>query len=264
VSTRQAAIDAGNQAFWQELCGSSLARDLGISHLDGEGLRRFDAAYMAYYPYLWGYLPRRLDGVRVLEIGLGFGTVGHVLAARGAEYHGVDIARGPLALMRYRLSLLGLPPRVQQASALALPFPDAAFDAVYSIGCLHHAGDLAVAIAEVYRAVRPAGRVVVMLYNRRSARRLVRAPARRRSPDDHGARLRALYDANLAGTPPPHTDFVTRAGARRLFHRFGRVQIDAQNCDALRLRGRLLLSRERLLGSLGRTLGLDLYVRAER
>jgi hypothetical protein len=53
------AIDAGNAQFWDELCGSALARQLGIDDASQESLSRFDAAYLALYPYLPGYL----DGV---------------------------------------------------------------------------------------------------------------------------------------------------------------------------------------------------------
>ena len=53
----QAEIDARNAAFWDELCGSVLAEQLGITEASPENLRRFDQAYMDYYPYLPGYLP---------------------------------------------------------------------------------------------------------------------------------------------------------------------------------------------------------------
>src|SRR5829696_8002487 len=69
----QARIDEENASFWDELCGSSLARSLGIESADQGSLRRFDEEYMRIYPYLWRYLD--LDSVRgrrVLEIGLGF------------------------------------------------------------------------------------------------------------------------------------------------------------------------------------------------
>ena len=118
--TDQMQLDARNAAFWDELCGSSLAKSLGIDSIDRTSLRRFDVAYMTLYPYLSDYLELdRLRGERVLEIGLGFGTVSQLLAASGAVYHGVDIAPGPVETVRSRLKLEGLPgvERVVQASA---------------------------------------------------------------------------------------------------------------------------------------------------
>ena len=56
MSVNQGAIDAGNARFWDELCGSALARSLGIEDASAESLRRFDDAYLALYPYLDAYL----------------------------------------------------------------------------------------------------------------------------------------------------------------------------------------------------------------
>ena len=125
LASDQVLIDSSNAAFWDELCGSGLARSLGIDAIDRESLRRFDVAYMTMYPYLAGYLELgQLRGLRVLEIGLGYGTVSQLLAASGALFHGVDIARGPVNVVQARLRFEGLPgaERVVQASALELPF----------------------------------------------------------------------------------------------------------------------------------------------
>src|SRR5262249_43655732 len=53
---KQSDTDARNAVFWNELCGSALARSLGITDSTAEGLRRFDEAYMAMYPYLSRYV----------------------------------------------------------------------------------------------------------------------------------------------------------------------------------------------------------------
>ena len=50
---------------------------------------------MALYPYLQRYLPPgELRGKNVLEIGLGYGTIGQILATQAARYVGVDITGG--------------------------------------------------------------------------------------------------------------------------------------------------------------------------
>ncbi|MGH7126816.1 MAG: class I SAM-dependent methyltransferase [Stellaceae bacterium] len=216
----QATIDAKNAEFWDELCGTLFARELGIHDRTQQSLQRFDEAYLAFYSYLASYAPPELvAGKRVLEIGLGYGTLGGLLASRGAVYHGLDLARGPVEMMRYRLSLAGVAgadDRVKQGSALAIPFPDASFDFVYSIGCLHHTGDTTTAVSEVRRVLIPGGRAVVMLYNRHSFRQVVQLPIDRlknrirRRGRDHDAFVRGAYDANTAGDAAPHTDFVSR------------------------------------------------------
>jgi hypothetical protein len=65
----QTETDVKNAAFWNELCGSGLARSLGITESTPESLRKFDEAYMAMYPYLSRYVTEEeLAGKRVLEI----------------------------------------------------------------------------------------------------------------------------------------------------------------------------------------------------
>lgn len=260
----ETSLDDRNAAFWDELCGSSLARQLGITDASEASLRRFDAAYMDIYPYLRDYLDHPLDGADVLEIGLGYGTLSGELMSRGASYHGVDIAEGPVEIVRHRWRLArgtDADARVVRASALDLPFADARFDFVFTIGCLHHTGNLPRAIEEVRRVLRPGGTAVVMLYNAHSYRRFVKVglPAllrRRRSATE----VAALYDTNASGEAAPHTDYVSVAQVRRLFAGFSSIdQIHRRNFDALPY-----LGREPLLGSIDRILGLDLYITARR
>lgn len=256
-------LDERNAAFWDELCGSSLARELGISDASEASLRRFDAAYMDLYPYLRDYLDHPLDGAEVLEIGLGYGTLSGELMSRGASYHGVDIAEGPVEMVRHRWRLAGgsdADQRVVQASVLDLPFGSTRFDFVFTVGCLHHTGNLPRAVDEVRRVLRPGGTAVVMLYNAYSFRRLVKVglPAlvqRRRTTTE----IAALYDTNASGTAAPHTDYVSPAQARRLFVAFSSIAIDRRNIDSLPYVPRL-----RMLGTVDRLLGLDLYITARR
>jgi ubiquinone/menaquinone biosynthesis C-methylase UbiE len=175
-----------------------------------------------------------------------------------------------------RLALLGMDDegqgRVQQGSALDLPFADASFDYVYTIGCLHHTGDIARSVDEVRRVLRPRGRAVVMLYHKHSFRQLVLVPRARvrtavqqRDGRPLTELVRAMYDTNQAGDAAPHTDFVSRREVRRLFQGFQGVEVRARNFETyVLLRGRIVVRRERLLGNVDRLLGLDLYVVADR
>lgn len=269
----QHAIDERNRTFWSELCGSVQARSLGITEINQQSLARFDEWYLQYYPYLTRYL----DGLTVdkrplLEIGLGFGTVGQALAARGAHYHGADIAAGPVAMMQDRLRWLGLnPDSVVQASALQLPWADGTFDVVVSIGCLHHTGDLPRAVREVHRVLSPGGTALVMLYNAHSFRQLTLAPRERlraaRTGRDAAEQVRAIYDTNTAGEAAPHTDYISRRGVRRLFGAFSHIAVESQNFDTLTptlARLEITVPRERLLGNVARLFGSDLYICARK
>jgi len=270
----QEDINKRNATFWNELCGSGLARMIGITDHSPESLRRFDEAFMALYPYLDGYIASDdPKGKKVLEIGLGYGTLGQSLASRGYDYYGLDIAEGPVGMMRYRLDLLGQdgPSKVQVGSALEIPHQDASFDYVYTIGCLHHTGNVRQAVSEVYRVLAPGGRAIVMLYNRHSFRLLVQVPWQRLrslfadNERSFGERLRALSDTNAQGAAAPHVDYTSWLQARWLFRQFSHVRIDIQNFDAYSLfKGKLFLPRERFLNNVARVLGLDLYITAQK
>ena len=263
--TGDASLDAQNAAFWDELCGTTLARSVGVTGRTTADLRKFDDAYLSFYPYLSGYLPDDLAGQRVVEIGLGYGTLGGVIVDRGARYTGIDISPGPVAMMQHRIALAGREGHcdARQASALALPFADDELDLVVSIGCLHHTGDLAGALTEVRRVLRPGGAAVVMVYNRYSARRIVSAPRRalaaRRDRSRAGAAARAQYDADQAGNAAPHTDFVSKGDLAKMFGGYSSVEIQKRNIDVAHLpqaRPVLLACR------VDRLVGLDLYARA--
>lgn len=109
-----------------------------------------------------------LKGKRVLEVGTGVGTDARALIARGALYSGVNIDHGSTAMTMAALRAFNLPGRVEQADATALPYEDASFDVVYSYGVLHHIPNVATAVSEIYRVLRPGGLLVVMVYNRDS------------------------------------------------------------------------------------------------
>lgn len=271
----QQRVDASNAEFWEELCGSGWARMLGITGTEPDALERFDNYFFAYYPYLARrYIDGfQIEGRRVLEIGLGYGTLGHYLASRGADYHGVDIASTPVAMMEHRLGVLNIPTRnrVAVGSAHAIPYPNDFFDFVYSIGCLHHTGNIAKGVAEIHRVLAPGGVAVVMLYNRYSARQLWRVDRMRvasallgrglRSPEQ----VRADYDQSESGAPAPHTDFTSHREARRLFRDYSRARVRAENIDDVYRHNRLLITRGRLLDTIAaRALGLDLYIVARK
>jgi SAM-dependent methyltransferase len=263
-----ADVSKRNAEFWEELCGSHLARELGITDASPGELARFDAAYLALYPYLLGYFPREhVEGRRVLEVGLGYGSLAEALARMGADYHGLDIAAGPVEMARHRLAGVpgAQPGQVRQGSVLELPLPDASFDLVASIGCLHHTGDLFGAVQEVRRVLRPGGRLVLMVYNRRSLRRLVAAPISAARPADADEAMRARYDATADGAAAPHTDFVTAPELRGLLHGLHDVRVERRNIEGVPARYLSGPSRSALMRlRVDRLLGLDLYATARR
>jgi SAM-dependent methyltransferase len=98
-------------------------------------------------------------GREVLEVGCGTGLILARVAEQAARAEGVDLSPGMLELAKQR----GL--SVKEASATALPYPDAAFDLVYSFKVLAHIPEIEKALAEMARVCRPGGHVLAELYN---------------------------------------------------------------------------------------------------
>jgi SAM-dependent methyltransferase len=155
------------QRFWDETpCGSKHAEA-------PEGSRAFFEQVERTRYELEPFIPTYADfdgtrGEAVLEVGVGLGTDLARFARAGARVTGIDFSEHSVELARRRLDLDGLPGKVVVGDAENLPFPDGAFDRVYSWGVLHHTPDTGRAAREAIRVLRPGGRLCAMLYARRS------------------------------------------------------------------------------------------------
>lgn len=266
----QIELDKKNAAYWNEPCGLKQAKAMGISEICAENLKKFDVEFFRFYSYLLENINHhQIASKKVLEIGLGFGTLGQELASRGCEYYGVDIAEEPVNLMKYRISInnYGDPDKVQQGSVLHLPYEDNSFDCIYSIGCLHHTGDIQKAVKEIRRVLRPGGFTYVMLYNRHSFRQLIEIPIRKlynrmqRKPIDEKKCVDSLYDRNIDGDVAPHIDYVTKKEVFALFHEFTSIKVQVYNFDDyFDMNGLIIFPRSIFLNNIARIVGLDLYI----
>ncbi len=103
-------------------------------------------------------------GERVLDVGSGPGflaaAIAEVVGVSGAV-HGVDISEPLLAVARAHCAHQSWV-EFRRAYATQLPFQDHHFDAVISTQVLEYVSDVDAALAEIYRVVRPAGRVVIV------------------------------------------------------------------------------------------------------
>lgn len=262
-----------NASFWNELCGSQLARQLGITDHSPAMLRRFDDWYFEFYPYLATHVPfHAVKDRRVLEVGLGYGTVAQRLAASGADYQGLDVAAGPVKMVNHRLTTNGLPGKATQGSVLEAPFESSTFDYVVAIGCFHHTGDVQRAVDESFRMLKPGGQLIFMVYYAYSYRRWLSAPLATFASygrehfgwtwkPPQAERERAAYDANAEGGGAPITAFLSHGDLRRTCARFSQVEMTLENASSEGIFRRF--SRETLMNSvLARRAGLDIYVRA--
>jgi SAM-dependent methyltransferase len=125
----QPGLDSRNAAFWDELCGSAMARELGITDASAESLARFDREFLAHYPYL----PRYLDHPFPLH-----GVTDRVELLWGADDNP------------------------------AIPLDDASVAHVNCQSVLHHTIHPNAILAELARVLRPGGTATIMVYNRDS------------------------------------------------------------------------------------------------
>jgi ubiquinone/menaquinone biosynthesis C-methylase UbiE len=105
---------------------------------------------------------------RLLEVGCGLGVELGRLGKLGFDVTGIDLAPKAVEMAETYLRKLGLRGKAMVQDAEQMDFPDESFDAIYSSGVLQHTSDIKRAIREMLRVLRPGGKMLVVLYHRRS------------------------------------------------------------------------------------------------
>jgi SAM-dependent methyltransferase len=108
----------------------------------------------------------------VLEVAVGTGR-NLPFYPKGVRLTGVDLSPAMLQVARDRARRLGLTVELREGDAEALPFPDASFDTVVCTLSLCTIPDDRRAVAEMYRVLRPGGRLLLLDHVRSTNRLLV-------------------------------------------------------------------------------------------
>ena len=146
-------------------------------------------------------------GGRALDLGGGNGIASYALARSGwqvvAAEPSVSSVTGAVAIATL-LREARLPPAVVGAVGERLPFPDEAFDVVYSRQVLHHVADRVALCRELRRVLRPGGIYLacaehVISNERQRQRFLVEHPLNRFTKDENAFRLAEYRSAFAAG-----------------------------------------------------------------
>ena len=151
-----------------------------------------------------------LAGQAVLDVGCGVGMYTAAFLRQTPRVFGIEIEHERALEARERAT------GVVEAPGERLPFPDAAFDVVFSHEVLEHVADDRNCVAEMVRVTRPGGRLVVFV------------PNRLYPFETHGVFWRGRYHfgnvplVNWLPTPlrsrlAPHVRAYTAGGLRRLF-----------------------------------------------
>ncbi len=130
-----------------------------LNHILSFGLDFYWRARVAHL------LPRR-SGLEVLDVATGTGDLLFEIAKRRslARGVGIDVSEGMLAIARRKAGNRHL--EFHQGDALALPFPDANFDAVTIAFGIRNVLDVPRALREMRRALKPGGDLLVLEFSK--------------------------------------------------------------------------------------------------
>lgn len=164
-----------------------------------------------------------LKGKKVLDIATGTGFATVTFAKYGAEVTGIDITDYAVAQTKRNFELRGLTGKVLKMDAQKLDFPDNTFDFVCAHGCLMHMPDTQGAVKEIYRVLKPGGKVYAWMYNKgwyywfgiMFVRGVLLGKLIKYKFND--LKMTSRYSDGLEDGGNPHTKFFTRRGFYNLF-----------------------------------------------
>lgn len=196
------------------------AAQLAQAHWNETPLYLTEQERYSIYPWLYDAAEfRKHEGERVLEIGCGTGSDLLQFAKNGARATGIDFTEKHVELARHRVGELAV---VHQADARHLPFENESFDYVYSHGVLHHSDEPEQIVREMFRVLRPGGRVNVHVYALWSYITL-------RGTLRYGRKWKLHIENSEA---PVHIDLYTGRNLRRLFG--PDISIEKYQCEPFR------------------------------
>lgn len=208
-----------------------------VSHLD---IAYFDTADRKYIkhtepgtqkigtPVFSNYIDfESLKGKKVLDIATGTGFATVTFAKFGAEVTGIDLTDYAVAQTKRNFELRGLQGAVLKMDAQKLDFPDNTFDFVCAHGCLMHMPDTEGAVKEIYRVLKPGGKVYAWMYNKgwyywfgiMFLRGVLLGKLIKYKFND--LKMTSRYSDGLKDGGNPHTKFYTKRGFENLFKQGG-------------------------------------------
>ncbi len=130
-----------------------------------------------------------VQGMRVVDVAAGPGTLALLAARNGAHVTAVDFAPEMISALRARSAEAQLSVEILEGDGMALPFEEHAFDAAFSMFGLMFFPERERGFRELHRVLKPGGRAVISSW----------------PPFDRSRELRAVYTPlwEALGVPPP-------------------------------------------------------------
>ena len=165
-----------------------------------------------------------LEGREILEVGTGLGELTCWLASRGARVTTRDVSPGMVETARRLARRLGLEERIrfEVGPGEMLPHEDGSFDLAFGHDVLHHM-DLARAMPEIHRVLRPGGRAVFAepLGHNPILNRFREASPETRTPDEKPLLFRDFEAMRAIFATVRHREFHLATMAIFLWFRWG-------------------------------------------
>ncbi len=109
-------------------------------------------------------------GASVLDVGCGLGQLTYALKRRGLQARGIDLSQRAVQFGRRILEEMGSQVQIDLGDALDIPYPQGTFDAVVSCDVIEHVPEQRLFLSEIYRALKPGGRMIIHTDNKRRVR----------------------------------------------------------------------------------------------
>lgn len=140
---------------------------LNYQYADSEKLRVRQEAHLLYSEATGDFVEWMLDllepqtGEVIADVGCGPGIYHGKLAARGVTILALDASLGMVTDVMKAASAAQLPVSAMQANAEQLPLTDASCDRLMANHMLYHVPDRTAALREMWRVLKPGGRVLL-------------------------------------------------------------------------------------------------------
>jgi SAM-dependent methyltransferase len=178
----------------------------------------------------------RWRGKEVLEIGCGIGTDSCNFARNGADLTIVELSTESLLLAQKRFELCAQKAQFISGNAELLDEllpPGKKFDLIYSFGVIHHTPHPERVIEAIYKRLKPAGELRLMLYARFSWKVLSIYMRYIWFEPWNWLKLATKYSEAQIGSPVSH--IYSLGEARRLLHGFDIVSISKDHIFPYRI-----------------------------